>query len=40
MNEQERDGLEALRKFLRPTLRGKVRALALQMQRRLFPARF
>lgn len=37
MNKHEQAGLDALRDFLRPTLRGKVRSLAHRMQRRLFP---
>jgi hypothetical protein len=37
MNNEERAGLEALRKFLRPTLRGKIRGVAYRTMRRLFP---
>jgi len=37
MDRDAQEGLEALRHFLRPTIRGKARAAALRLRRKLFP---
>lgn len=37
MTPEERSGLDALRKFLKPTFRGKIRGLIFRLRRMLFP---